>query len=110
MTLNQLFDPKWLRPLTPAAERMMVLFGRWIVAELHERGVQTTGFGRIDPKWLRYRFDYSNEDMRRWLTEERLAYLLARVFFYGKPRNLDDAQLCVTTACCAKVYGLIDGL
>lgn len=109
MTLDNHFDAT-MRPLTRQSSTMLLQFGRWIVAEMRERGVQTIGFGRVDPKWLLLRHNYAKEDMRRWLTAEKLAYLLARVFFYGKPRTLADASLCEQTAQLAQAYGLIGGV
>lgn len=107
-TLDRQFDAT-MRPLTRQAQSIMVQFGRWLVAELHERGAQTRGFGYIDPKWLLYRHDYAKEDLRCWLTSERLFYLLARVFFYGRPRDVADCALCEQTATLAQMYGLIGG-
>lgn len=106
LELLSLFDVTML-PKTRAAAELGHVFAHWLIAELHERGVRTVGFGRIDPKRLYAHFNTGKALLQRCLTTEDLFYLLARTFFYNKPRTPADAELCLTAAKIAQVYGLI---
>lgn len=112
--MSQIFDRMFddtMRPLDHFAQDTMTKFARWVVSCLQECGVRTRGFGYIPAVWCKQliHHDYLMEDFRRWLTKERLAYVLARVFFTGDGvlRCLDDGMLCLQTARFAEVYGLV---
>lgn len=99
---------RFMEPLTPAAAKMLVHFGHWITAELHERGAQTAGLGRVDPAWRLWHAPHTIAMMRRELTSHQLACVLARAFFpRERTRSHADAILCLTLAEIARMYGLI---
>jgi hypothetical protein len=104
--LGQLYGPH-MRPLTPAAHELMVHFSRWVVAQLHELGAVTHGLGWIDPRWRLCRFDYGKEMLQRALDQEGLAKMIARTFFYGRPKTAADAAQCLILASLAETAGLI---
>jgi hypothetical protein len=104
--LDALFGPHML-PLTPAARRLMVRFSRWVVAQLHEMGANTAGLGRVDPRWRLYSFAYGRDMLQRELDVDRLTKMIARTWFYGKPRTPADCSLCFLLASLAAAAGLI---
>lgn len=96
-----------MQPLTRGAELIGRDAGRLIAALLHERGVQTVGFGRVNPRWLTCQHSPTVLELLAMLDAEQTAYLLARVFFYGKPRTPADAALCESAGQMAVALGIV---
>ena len=104
--LAGLFD-QHMRPLNRTAHRLGYTFAHWLVAELHERGLHTTGFGPVHADWRLAHFPEGKALLQRCLTPELLLKLLARTFFFGKARTLADFDLCRIVSEAAFVYGLV---
>ena len=104
--IDRLFG-QHMQPLTPAARKLAYTFAHWLIAELRELGVKTEGFGPVHPHWRLAIFPEGKAMLQRELNQEQLLKLLARVFFYGKPRSLADFELCQLIAQISFTYGLI---
>lgn len=96
-----------MRPLARGAELLGRAAARLIAALLHERGARTVGFSRVDPRWLSCQYSPSILELLACLDAEQTAYLLARVFFQGKPRASADAVLCENAGRMAVALGIV---
>lgn len=104
--LHRLFD-RHMRPKSLAAGKLAHTFAHWLVAELRERGVRCEGLGPVHPHWRLAHFPLGKEMLQRELNHEQLFKIIARVYFYSKPRSAAEFDLCWLVAQIAFAYGLV---